>query len=245
MADFEKMDLHMHSTVSDGTDTPEELLKHVREAGIGLFALTDHDAVKGCAAIRSIRREDDPKLLTGVEFSCRDEYGKYHILGYQFDPDSAPVREVVELGHSFRMKKARARIDFIRDRFGFTFSEEDIRNLLSLDNPGKPHIANLMVRYGYAPDKETAIREYLNQAHFPNEYVHPEIAIRGIAAGGGVPVLAHPAYGSGEERIVGQEMDNRLRRLIGYGLQGVEAFYSAFTPELIAETLSFAEKYDL
>ena len=82
---MEKIDLHMHSTVSDGTDTPQELLRRVREAGIRLFALTDHDALKGCAMIRKVRSAGDPRLLNGVEFSCQDEQGKYHILGYHYD----------------------------------------------------------------------------------------------------------------------------------------------------------------
>ena len=235
----------MHSTVSDGTDTPHELLNRVREAGINLFALTDHDAVKGCAMIRSIRTDDDPRLLTGVEFSCRDEQGKYHILGYNYDLDSAPIRDVVELGHRYRIKKALARLDYIRDRFGFTFSEEDVQYLMALDNPGKPHIGNLMVKYGYVQTKESAIREYLNQVRFRSEYVRPEEAIQGILAGGGIPVLAHPAYGSGDELVVGQDMDQRLRRLTGFGLQGLEAFYSTYTKRLTAEALSFAKKYDL
>lgn len=240
-----KIDLHMHSTVSDGTDTPSEILGRVREVGIGLFALTDHDAIKGCAMIRDIRQADDPTLLTGVEFSCRDEHGKYHILGYNYDPDGASIQEVVESGHRHRMKKVTARIEFVRDKFGFAFSQEDVDHLLSLDNPGKPHIGNMMVKYGYAPSKEIAIREYLDQARFPDEYVRPEEAIRGILGSGGIPVLAHPAYGSGEEVIVGEDMDKRLRRLIGFGLQGVEAFYSGFTPKLILETLNFAEQYNL
>ena len=180
-----------------------------------------------------------------MEFSCRDQLGKYHILGYNYDPDGASIRAVVELGHGYRMKKVMARLDFIREKFGFTFPEEEISRLLALDNPGKPHIGNLMVQYGYAPSKEVAIRDYLNQAHFPGEYVRPEEAIRGILDSGGIPVLAHPAYGSGDELIIGEEMDQRLRRLTGFGLQGLEAFYSAFSPKLITGTLSFAGKYGL
>ena len=245
MDNLKKIDLHMHSTVSDGTDSPLELLERVREAGIDLFALTDHDAIKGCAMIRDIRTDDDPKLLPGVEFSCRDERGKYHILGYGYDPDSAPILDLVEAGHRYRMKKVMARIDYVRDRFGFAFSEEDVQAILALDNPGKPHIANLMVRYGYAASKEIAIKQYIDQVHFGSEYVRPETAIEGILKSGGIPVLAHPSYGSGDELIVGTDMDARLRRLIEYGLQGVEAFYSTFTPKLTAETLFFAEKYHL
>ena len=240
-----KLDLHMHSTVSDGTDTPQELLVHVREKGINLFALTDHDAIKGYAMIRDVRTEADPQVLSGVEFSCRDEQGKYHILGYNYDPDSAPIQAVVELGHRYRMEKLNARLDFIDNRFGFSFPEEARQRLYALDNPGKPHIANMMVEYGYAPTKEVAINDYLNQAHFPDAYVRPEQAIRGILASGGIPVLAHPPYGSGDELIIHADMEARLRRLMDFGLQGVEGFYSGFTPALRLETLYFAKKFDL
>ena len=240
-----KIDLHMHSTVSDGTDTPLELLEKVRAKGIGLFALTDHDAIKGYAMIRDARAEGDPQVLSGVEFSCRDEQGQYHILGYNYDPDSVGIRDVVELGHRYRLDKLGKRLDFIREAFGFTFPEEAIQGLYALDNPGKPHIGNLMVEYGYAPSKEVAIKAYLDQASFPDEYVRPEQAIRGILDSGGIPVLAHPAYGSGDELVVGAEMEDRLRRLIGFGLQGVEGFYSGFSPKLRLETLFFAKKYQL
>ena len=245
MTGIHNIDLHMHSTVSDGTDTPEALLGRVREAGLGLFALTDHDAIKGCDEIRRVRRADDPKFINGVEFSCRDEEGKYHILGYSYDPEGASIRQVVEKGHSLRMKKVNARLAFIRTQFGFTFPEEEIQALLALDNPGKPHIGNLMVKYGYAETKEQAINEYLNRAKFPSEYVRPEEAIEGILRSGGIPVLAHPSFGSGSELILGDDMDRRLRKLVDYGLQGVEGFYSGFSPKLEISILHYARKYDL
>ena len=109
-----KIDLHMHSTVSDGTDTPEEILARVREAGIALFAVTDHDAVKAGRIIPPLLAEGDPAFLTGAEFSCRDEEGKYHILGYGYDPDAEPIRKLVETGHGLRMNKVQARLDFLK-----------------------------------------------------------------------------------------------------------------------------------
>ena len=235
----------MHSTLSDGTDTPEELLGSVREAGIQLFALTDHDAVKGCGMIRDARKAGDPLFLNGVEFSCRDAEGKYHILGYGFDPYSASIRRVVEKGHGIRMKKVAARLDFIREAFGFTFPGDEIDRLKSLDNPGKPHIGNLMVKYGYAESKEQAINEYLDRAKTPRDSLCPQEAIEGILLAGGIPVLAHPPYGSGNELIIGGDLERRLRRLIDLGLRGVEGFYSGFTPKLCAEMLSLAERYAL
>ena len=239
------IDLHMHSTVSDGTDTPEELLLRIREAGLELFSLTDHDAIKGCSVIRSLRKEHDPMLLSGVEFSCKDEEGKYHILGYGYDPDSDPIQSVVALGHSLRMKKVQARLDFLKTRFGFEFPQEEIDKLLALDNPGKPHIGNLMVKHGYAETKEIAIKRFIDQLRIRPDYVRPEQAIAGILGSGGIPVLAHPCYGSGDELILGEDLDRRIRRLMDFGLAGLEAFYSGFSEKLRQQVLTLADRYQL
>ena len=239
------IDLHMHSTVSDGTDTPEELLLRIREAGLELFSLTDHDAIKGCSVIRSLRKEHDPMLLSGVEFSCKDEEGKYHILGYGYDPDSDPIQSVVALGHSLRMKKVQARLDFLKTRFGFEFPQEEIDKLLALDNPGKPHIGNLMVKHGYAETKEIAIKRFIDQLRIRSDYVRPEQAIAGILGSGGIPVLAHPCYGSGDELILGEDLDRRIRRLMDFGLAGLEAFYSGFYEKLRQQVLTLADRYQL
>lgn len=242
---FDRIDLHMHTTVSDGTDTPEELLENIKAAGITLFSVTDHDAVKSGLILRRILSDGDPMFIPGVEFSCKDEKGKYHILGYGFDPDGAEIQKVVDRGHRLRMKKVTARLEFLQSTFGFSFPQEEITRLLSLDNPGKPHIGNLMVKYGYAQTKEEAITEFINRIHFRSEYLRPEDAIEGILAAGGIPVLAHPFYGSGDDLILGEDMERRLVRLIEYGLRGLEAFYSGFSEKLRAEALFLAEKYDL
>ena len=241
----EKIDLHIHTTASDGTDTPQEVLAKVRDAGISLFSVTDHDAVKAATIIPDLLKEGDPAFISGAEFTCKDEDGKYHILGYDYDPASEKILNLVDLGHTYRMNKVRARLDFLKDRFAFSFSDEDLEKLFAMDNPGKPHIANMMVKYGYTKTKEIAIKDFINQLHFHMEYVRPEEAIEGILAAGGIPVLAHPCYGSGDQLIIGQEMDERLQKLIGMGLQGMEAFYSGFTVKLQNEMLSFAKRYDL
>lgn len=240
-----KIDLHMHTTVSDGTDSPEEIIQCVKAAGIDMFSITDHDAIKGCIVVRSLLKEAGLSFIPGVEFSCKDENGKYHILGYGYDPQSDAIKEVIDTGHTYRISKLKKRIDFLKKEYGFSFSDEDLSALYKLDNPGKPHIGNLMVKYGYAPSKEIAIQTYVDKFHAGSEYVRPEQAIKGILAAGGVPVLAHPSYGRGDELILSGEMELRLRRLISFGLEGVEAFYSGFTPKLEEEILSFAEKFGL
>ena len=242
---MKRIDLHMHTTVSDGTDSPEQIIARVREAGIDLFSVTDHDAVKAGRIIPPLLREGDPAFLTGAEFSCRDEEGKYHILGYGYDPEADSMRELVETGHRLRMSKVRARLAFLKEQFGFEFPEMDLQELLAQDNPGKPHIANLMVRLGYAESKEQAIRDFINRIRFRTQYIRPEQAIRGILGAGGIPVLAHPSYGDGDQLILGEEMDRRIRRLLDFGLQGLEAYYSGFTPKLRRQILDFAQRYEL
>ncbi len=245
MNDFEKIDLHMHSVISDGTDTPAMLLMHAKQAGLTLFSLTDHDSFKGCQMLSRLWKNGDPQFLFGIEFSCKDEKGQYHILGYGYDPEAEAIQSVVNIGHGYRIKKLQARLDFLNKAYHITFPQEDIAQLFALENPGKPHIGNLMVKHGFAATKEEAIQRYINQVHFHSEYVRPEEAIQGILASGGIPVLAHPSYGNGNQIIVGEEMNCRLKRLMRYGLKGVEAYYSGFTEKLRRELLSFADMYGL
>ena len=239
------IDLHMHSAVSDGTDTPEEILERATARGLSLFSLTDHDALKGGKAIIERLTKDSPIFITGVEFSCKDEDGKYHILGYGYDPESPPINKVIQEGHDYRMNKVRNRLNHLDIEYGFKFSDEDIDELLARDNPGKPHIANLMVKYGYAETKEEAIDNYINKLHSLKEYVRPEEAIDGILKSGGIPILAHPALGSGAEEIRGEAMVGRLEKLMDFGLQGLEVFYYAMPDGMRMEALYFAQRYNL
>jgi len=245
----EIIDLHMHSTASDGTDSPEMLMENVRNAGIELFALTDHDGIAGVEELRRIRKEQPKKAegllsLNGIEFSCRDQNGKYHILGYGYDETSEIMNRTVNIAHENRLMKVEQRLAFLKEDFGFTFEQKDIDALYRNHNPGKPHIANMMIKYGYAKTINEAIKDILNKKKIPNVYLKPEEAIDTILKSGGIPVLAHPSYGDGDQLITGDEMDERLKRLKGFGLQGVEAFYSGFTPKLNRELLDFADQYD-
>lgn len=242
---LKKIDLHMHSTVSDGTDRPAELLRKVREAGIGVFSLTDHDAIKGCMEILNLLQNGDPAFIPGAEFSCRDELGKYHILGYGYNGKAGAMPEFIDSSHNIRMRKLAARLDYLKTQLGIEFPEQEREDLFSLDNPGKPHIANLMVRYGFAESKEKAFNDVLNQLPVLVSFIRPEQAIEAILAGGGIPVLAHPSYGDGDQLILGEDMEQRIRRLMDFGLRGLEAFYSGFTPPLVTEILGYADRYDL
>ena len=246
---MKKIDLHTHTIFSDGTDSPSEIIEKARTAGLDLLSVTDHDSIRAGFEIPSLMKQlpadQRTTFIRGVEFSCRDELGKYHILGYGYDPDIPGIAEVVAKGHEMRMQKTKARLAFLEEAFGFKFTEEEVEELLARDNPGKPHIANLMVLHGYASDKKDAISNYINKKKLKNVHVHPQEAIEGILKSGGIPVLAHPSYGDGDQLIIGEEMEQRLLRLMDFGLKGLEAFYSGFTPKIQSETLLLAERYDL
>ena len=246
---MKKIDLHTHTIFSDGTDSPSEIIEKACAAGLDLLSVTDHDSIRAGLEIPSLLKQlpadQRTAFIRGVEFSCRDELGKYHILGYGYDPDIPGIAEVVAKGHEMRMQKTNARLAFLEEAFGFKFTEEEVEELLARDNPGKPHIANLMVLHGYASDKKDAISNYINKKKLKNVHVHPQEAIEGILKSGGIPVLAHPSYGDGDQLIIGEEMEQRLLRLMDFGLKGLEAFYSGFTPKIQSETLLLAERYDL
>ena len=117
------IDLHSHTTVSDGTDTPEVVLGRVKAKGLKMFSVTDHDAIKGCQIMQELLRPGDPQFICGVEFSCKDEQGQYHIMGYNYDPMAASMQQIIQLGHSYRMKKVNARLDFLKERFDIVFPD--------------------------------------------------------------------------------------------------------------------------
>ena len=251
-----EIDMHMHSTASDGTDSPGQLALKAREEGLTFFAITDHDTYDGCseaekaleAQIPSSGERGEEKVLTfvrGIEFSCRDEYGKYHILGYAFHKDAPEIRAIMKEGHDGRIAKTLGRIEFLKEKYNIAISEEEKTAILANRNPGKPHIGRLLVEKGYAPDINTAIRTYLNPYKDKIKYLDPERAIVAILASGGIPVLAHPFYGDGAQQLNKEEVLSRAERMKGYGLQGLECYYSKHTEEETTFLLSIAEERDM
>ena len=243
--DIHKIDLHMHTRISDGSDTLEELLVHLREAGVQLFSVTDHDGIRGSMEMPLLLEAGAPWFIRGVEFSCKDTEGKYHILGYGYDPEHPAIQNLVEKGHGFRIDKTRARLDYLKEEFGFTFPQDEIDELFAQSNPGKPHIAKMMIRQGYAKTIPEAIVGYLDGKQFVGRHVAPDETIAAILESGGIPVLAHPAYGSGDEVVLGRDLTERLERLMEFGLAGVEAYYSGFTDLIQRQILRLADEYDL
>ena len=241
---FFKPDLHMHSVFSDGTDTPETLIDAVKAAGIDLFSLTDHDSYLGCEAVAGLLGGQGPAFLPGIEFSCRDEKGKYHILGYGYDTDKPSIRDAAEITHNARRQKIFGRLNYLKEEFGFVFRDEDLERLLALENPGKPHIAKLMVQYGYAESIPLAF-EYMKGYKGTERYLSPLEAIDAILHADGIPVLAHGLFGDGSQHLSETEIERRVCLMKEYGLMGLECYYSGFEENQVNQMLELADRYNL
>lgn len=221
-----RCDLHMHSTCSDGSLQVSELVAAVRDAGVSVFALTDHDTVAGLAEARQLAEGFGLKLVSGVELSTRFENLELHILGYGFDPEHAGL-----VGHLQAQREARQnRIPALVERLqtlGVAVTVEDIYEVAGSANPGRPHVAKAMVLKGFARDVDDAFRRYLSDAGPANvkkQVPSPREAIAWIHDAGGKAVWAHP-LARNLQRPGG--IDRLVRELREQGLDGLEEVHPA------------------
>lgn len=221
-----RIDLHMHSTASDGTDTPLRLAERAKAAGIGTFALTDHDTVAGAEELLK-NPPEGVTFIPGIEFSCRMDTGKCHILGYRCDTSHPAFQAAMREGAALREGKLDLRLDFLRDR-GIAFPAEEIDAMCRVPGAGKPHLGNLMVKYGYAASRTEAIRDVIDLCPTGSSRIPAGTAVGAILASGGIPVWAHPLGGEGEEAVGPERFGTMLDELSGYGLAGLECFYSKY-----------------
>lgn len=223
------MDFHIHTTASDGTDTPEELLQRIHEAGIKGFAVTDHDTITGALETENICGED-VKFIRGIEFSCRTRITntKCHILGLNYDYENAEFINALKTGEELRRKKFWKRIEILHDEFNITFTDKEIESLMKIKSVGKPHVANMIVSKGLAHDKQDAIDRYVNKCRTGNDRLDSGLVIRAILSSGGIPVWAHPLGGEGEKTLPDDIFRDTLSELISHGLMGLECFYSKY-----------------
>ncbi len=240
-----KIDLHMHSSVSDGTDTPAELLNRIRSSEIEVFSLTDHDDCLGCEMIDSFLEPDDPVFIPGVELSAELDEKKFHILGYAYRYTSPHITGLIKEVHAIRMQKITEMIDFVHRRYGFEFPQEELASLINLPNPGKPHLSRLMVQHNYAKSISDGINHYLNTFHSDLRDISPEKAIETILASGGIPVLAHGIFGDGRQYLNREELDSRIAYLTSLGLMGVECYYSGYSEADALMTQELCRNYGL
>lgn len=218
-------DLHMHSTFSDGSYTPTELVKEAAKIGLKTIALSDHDTVAGVEeAIREGKRHG-VNVIPALEFSTFEGDAEIHILGYYIDYKSPLLLNKIGEIFDARIERARGMIKKLRDQ-GIEISYEDVKNIAGDEYIGRPHIARAMQQAGYIKVMGEAFSDrYIGnggQAYLPKYKISPEEAIKIINEVGGVAILAHPFFVNH-----GKPFDKKgIERLVGFGLEGVEVYHS-------------------
>lgn len=238
------IDLHTHSSVSDGTQTPGELVRSAGSAGLGTVALTDHDSTAGWADAALAASESGVRLIPGMELSTRyDGWKSVHVLAYLFDPN-----DVALMAETARIRRARlARAKSIVDRLSADYDiswDDVVAHTAPGASVGRPHIADALVSGGIVASRSAAFETllhprggYYQQLYAPT----PLDGVRLIVAAGGVPVLAHPAT-HGRARALPEDY---LVRLIEAGLVGVEIDHRENTEDGKAYLRDLARRYDL
>lgn len=227
---MEKIDLHIHSNYSDGSFSIDDLLKNIRVAGLTTFALTDHDTIEGCIEVFD-KITSDVKFIPSVELTCLAGDIKCHILGYNCNPNDEKLCALIELGKVLRRKKLETRIEFLKERWGIELTKSELDWLYSRRSVVKTHLANILVQRGLSSDNVSAMKKYLDGCKTGNTRFDGEEAISAIKSAGGIPVWAHPLGGEGEEHLSPIEFMPKLSKMIEYGIEGLECFYSRYTNE--------------
>lgn len=217
------IDLHAHSTASDGTQSPAEVISSASEAGLDVVALTDHDTTAGWGEAAATAAHHRIALVRGIEISCQHRGISIHLLGYLHDPDAPGLLEEAERSRESRRSRARRIVDLLSRDLPLDWDD-----VLSHIEPGatigRPHIADALVAKGIVHSRDDAFAEYLYDGspyyaahHAPD----PVRAVRLVAEAGGVAVMAHP-FASKRGRVVD---DSVIESMAAAGMAGLEVHH--------------------
>ncbi|WP_028811798.1 PHP domain-containing protein [Streptomyces flavidovirens] len=214
------IDLHTHSTASDGTDTPAELVRNAAAAGLDVVALTDHDSTRGHAeAIAALPA--GLTLVTGAELSCRLDGIGLHMLAYLFDPDEPELARERELVRDDRVPRARAMVGKLQE-LGVPIEWAQVARIAGDGSVGRPHIASAMMELGVVETVSDAFTpDWLangGRAYVEKHELDPFDAIRLVKAAGGVTVFAHPGAAKRGDTVP----ESAIAALAAAGLDGIE-----------------------
>jgi len=236
-----RADLHVHSSASDGTDPPAEVMRRAARAGLDVVALTDHDTVAGHPEARAAA--GPVTLLPGMELSCRLDNRSTHLLAYLFDPDQPGLAAELARIRDDRVLRARAMVDKLAD-LGVDISWDQVAAIAGQAVVGRPHIARAMAASGaIASPREAFTRDWIadgGRAYADRYALDPARAIGLVGAAGGVAVLAHPR--AGRDTWV---TDVQIARLAAAGLAGLEVFHPDQSDAERARLLALAHDLDL
>ena len=234
-----RIDLHMHSTASDGVYTPEEVVKIALTNALDVIALTDHDTVGGIRPAQKASEGTKLQVISGIELSAKDSHADRDLLAYLFDIDNEPLLTTLQAMRDDRVRRAEKTLDKLAE-MGMPIPLPEVLAQVKRGTVGRPHIAQAMLAHGYVGSRQEAFDKYLGDdgpayvSHF--RLTTPE-AIRLIHAAGGVVILAHPGR-YGEYRPI-------IEEIAPLGLDGLEVYYPDHTPNTIEDLNRLARQYDL
>jgi 3',5'-nucleoside bisphosphate phosphatase len=238
------VDLHTHTTASDGALAPRDLVRLAVRHGVHVLAITDHDSTDGLAeAIEEARQHPPLTIVPGLEINCdvTDAAGRtseVHVLGFFVRHEEPWFQDFLREQRAER----RARVHRIADRLaelGMPIDPAEVFALVREGSPGRPHVARVMVHHGYVKSVREAFERYLHAngpANAPRRRLTPEDAIRVIRKADGVPVLAHPGV---------MDRDDIIPGLIAAGLGGIEAYYAEHSAFQAAAYLQMCRAHGL
>lgn len=246
----EKMiDLHTHTNYSDGDYSPFELIKLAIEKGIGTIAITDHDTLDG---IKTINKSDPVivnsgiQIIDGIELSAKVPKGRMHILGYNININDEHLNKKMKEIKNNSINSVLSIMEQMKRDYGVVFAYDDIKELVNYNhNLGRPDLAILCVKYGYATSIQDAFDKYLIEAHRKTRKTCNGLSykecIELILKSDGIPVLAHPK----SLELPEKEFIELLKEMIDLGLKGIEVYHSSHTEEETKYYLDIANKYNL
>jgi hypothetical protein len=223
------IDLHSHSTASDGTESPAHVAALADRAGLAALALTDHDTLDGMDAFLAMQPRTRTRLIPGIELSCRFLGREVHLLGLFVDPACPSFREHVQ-GLALRREERNRSIMERLNALGIPLTQEDVARQAPSGLVSRAHIAHALTAIGAAASPHDAFERWIGEdraAHVPFRHLSPAEAARWIREAGGVTILAHPG------RTFGRAFrwDQAMADLQAMGVQGLEVHYTEHGPE--------------
>jgi 3',5'-nucleoside bisphosphate phosphatase len=239
------VDLHTHSTASDGTYPPEDVARLAKQSSLVGFALTDHDTIAGLDAAERTAREIGIAFVPGVEISCQFPHpGTLHLLGYCIDTHSAQLRDVLDRLIEARQVRNPQMVRRLND-LGVAITMAEVEDAAGGEVIGRPHMAAVLVRKGYVNSIKEAFNKYLGQgapAYVEKERLSSREAIAVVLAAGGLPVLAHPVQLRAENEA---QLERVLKDLTDLGLAGIEVIHSDHDAARIEKYTKLADRFGL
>ncbi len=238
-----RVDLHTHSTVSDGSFSPEEVVRMAAEVGLSAVSLTDHDNIGGVEAALKAGKREGIQVVPGVEISAEFPHGTCHILGYFFDLGDKTFREKLAYLQEARANRNPKIAEKLR-ALGIDITYEEVREIAGSEQVGRPHFARVLMDKGVVKDFNEAFERYLgkDKAAYVDKFRYsPDEAFQMIRRAGGVPVLAHPYT----LNLSDEALTDSIESWVPLGLQGMEVFYPDHTEEMIDRYSRIADSFGL